>query len=209
MIENGLQFSIDLLGGQKTGAFLDQRENRAVAGTYARGRALDCFTFQGSFALHMARRCDQVTAIDISAPAIERAKQNAALNDIDNIDFKEGNVFDELHRFDDSGDRFDTIVLDPPAFAKNRRAVEAALRGYKEINLRALKLLAPGGVLITCSCSYHVNEEAFLAVLSEAAADARRRVQVVEKRTQSRDHPILLTMPETRYLKCIVLHPMD
>jgi 23S rRNA (cytosine1962-C5)-methyltransferase len=209
MTENGLQFSIDLLGGQKTGAFLDQRENRAVAGTYARGRALDCFTFQGSFALHMARRCDQVTAIDISAPAIERAKQNAALNDIDNIDFKEGNVFDELHRFDDSGDRFDTIVLDPPAFAKNRRAVEAALRGYKEINLRALKLLAPGGVLITCSCSYHVNEEAFLAVLSEAAADARRRVQVVEKRTQSRDHPILLTMPETRYLKCIVLHPMD
>jgi 23S rRNA (cytosine1962-C5)-methyltransferase len=157
----------------------------------------------------MARRCDHVTAIDISTSAIERAKQNAALNDIDNIDFKEGNVFDELHRFDDSGDRFDTIVLDPPAFAKNRRAVEAALRGYKEINLRALKLLAPGGVLITCSCSYHVNEEAFLAILSEAAADARRRVQVVEKRTQSRDHPILLMMPETRYLKCIVLHPMD
>ena len=207
--ETGLQFCIDLLGGQKTGAFLDQRENRSAAARYARGRGLDCFTFQGSFALHLARSCDHVTAIDISAPAIERARRNAALNEISNVDFKESNVFDELHRLDESGDRFDTIVLDPPAFAKNRRAVEAALRGYKEINLRALKLLAPGGVLITCSCSYHVNEEMFLAILHEAACDARRQVQIVEKRTQSRDHPILLTMPETLYLKCIVLHAMD
>ncbi len=203
--ENGLKFWIDLLGGQKTGAFLDQRENRAAARRYGYGRALDCFSFHGSFALHLARACERVTALDISAVAIERARRNAELNGLSNIEFVEANVFDRLRDYEEAGERFDTIVLDPPAFAKNRGAVEAALRGYKEINLRALKLLKPGGVLITCSCSYHVNEELFLAMLAEAARDAGRMVQVIEKRTQGRDHPILLTVPETYYLKCVIV----
>lgn len=207
--ENGIRFQVDLLEGQKTGAFLDQRENRAAAMRYARGRGLDCFSFHGSFALHLAGGCERVAAIDISAPAIERARRNAELNEIANVEFIEANVFDLLRDYDDAGERFDTIALDPPAFAKNRGAVEAALRGYKEINLRALRLLNPGGVLITCSCSYHVNEELFLGMLAEAARDANRAVQIVEKRTQSRDHPILLTAPETYYLKCVVLRTMD
>jgi 23S rRNA (cytosine1962-C5)-methyltransferase len=207
--ENGLKFWIDLLGGQKTGAFLDQRENRAAAMRYGYGRALDCFSFHGSFALHLARACEQVTALDISAAAIERARRNAELNGLSNIEFVEANVFDRLRDYEETGERFDTIVLDPPAFAKNRGAVEAALRGYKEINLRALKLLKPGGVLITCSCSYHVGEELFLAMLAEAARDAGRMVQVIEKRTQGRDHPILLTVPETYYLKCAILRLLD
>lgn len=203
--ENGLKFAVDLLAGQKTGAFLDQRENRAAARGYARGRGLDCFSFHGSFALHLAQGCEHVTALDISEPAIARAARNAARNDITNVEFITANVFDKLRDYDDAGARFDTIVLDPPAFAKNRGAIAAALRGYKEINLRALRLLNPGGVLITCSCSYQVGEELFLEVLLEAARDAARQVQVVEKRTQSRDHPILLTVPETYYLKCVVL----
>ncbi len=205
VMENGLRFAVDPIGGQKTGAFLDQRENRAAAMQYARGRGLDCFTFHGSFAVHLARGCDRVTAIDVSEPAIERARRTAALNGLGNIDFMTGNVFDELHRFDIEGAQFDTIVLDPPAFAKNRRAVEAALRGYKEINLRGLKLLTPGGILVTCSCSYHINEEMFVATIIEAARDAHRQVQIVERRTQSRDHPVLLTVPETCYLKCLIL----
>ncbi|MDX2032534.1 MAG: class I SAM-dependent rRNA methyltransferase [Blastocatellia bacterium] len=203
--ENGIRFLVDLLEGQKTGAFLDQRENRAAAMTYARGRGLDCFSFHGSFALHLARNCDHVTALDISAPAIERAARNAAANEITNVDFVEANVFDRLRDLDEAGERFDTIVLDPPAFAKNRSAVEAALRGYKEINLRALRLLRPGGILITCSCSYHVSEEMFMQMLAEAAADAGRLVQLIEKRAQSRDHPIVLSIPETHYLKCVIL----
>ncbi len=204
--ENGIEFLIDLVSGQKTGAFLDQTENRERASHYARRRGLDCFTFHGSFALHLARGgCESVRAVDISAPAIERARQNAALNDISNIEFVVANVFDELHRLDQAGERFDTIVLDPPAFAKNRGALTAGLRGYKEINLRALKMLNPGGVLITCSCSYHVSEALFMEMLAEAANDAGRRVQVAEKRTQGRDHPILLTVPETYYLKCVIL----
>jgi 23S rRNA (cytosine1962-C5)-methyltransferase len=207
--ENGIRFQIDLLEGQKTGAFLDQRENRAAAMSYARGRGLDCFSFHGSFALHISKGCERVTAVDISEPAIESARRNAGLNNITNVDFVAANVFDLLRDYDDAGERFDTIVLDPPAFAKNRGAVEAALRGYKEINLRALRLLNPGGVLITCSCSYHVGEELFLETLAEAARDAGRAVQVVEKRAQSRDHPILLTVPETYYLKCIVARVMD
>jgi 23S rRNA (cytosine1962-C5)-methyltransferase len=207
--ENGIRFRIDLFGGQKTGAFLDQRENRAAAMRYARGRGLDCFSFHGSFALHMAKRCQQVTAVDISEPAIENARRNAELNNITNIEFIAANVFDLLRDYDDAGERFDTIALDPPAFAKNRSAVEAALRGYKEINLRALRLLNPGGILITCSCSYHVGEGLFLETLAEAARDAGRAVQIVEKRAQSRDHPILLTVPETYYLKCIVARVMD
>lgn len=203
--ENGIRFWVDLIGGQKTGAFLDQRENRAAAMRYGRGRALDCFSFHGSFALHLAHSCERVTALDISAAAIERAEANAALNGISNVEFIEGNVFDRLRDYEEAGERFETIVLDPPAFAKNRGAVEAALRGYNEINLRAMKLLSAGGVLITCSCSYHVGEELFLEMLAHAARDAGRTVQIIEKRTQSRDHPILLTVPETYYLKCIVL----
>jgi 23S rRNA (cytosine1962-C5)-methyltransferase len=203
--ENGIKFWVNLLEGQKTGAFLDQRENRAAAMNYAAGRGLDCFSFHGSFALHLASDCDQVTAIDISEAAIERARRNAELNGITNIEFLAGNVFDKLRDYDDAGERFDTIVLDPPAFAKNRGSVEAALRGYKEINLRALRILNPGGVLITCSCSYHVGEGLFMEMLAESALDAGRQVQVIEKRTQGRDHPILLTVPETYYLKCVVL----
>jgi 23S rRNA (cytosine1962-C5)-methyltransferase len=203
--ENGIKFWVDLLEGQKTGAFLDQRENRAAAMNYATGRGLDCFSFHGSFALHLASDCDEVTAIDVSDAAIERARRNAGLNGITNIEFIAGNVFDKLREYDDTAERFDTIVLDPPAFAKNRGAVAGALRGYKEINLRALRILNPGGVLITCSCSYHVGEELFLEMLMEAARDAGRQVQIIEKRTQGRDHPILLTVPETYYLKCIVL----
>jgi 23S rRNA (cytosine1962-C5)-methyltransferase len=207
--ENGIRFRIDLFEGQKTGAFLDQRENRAAAMRYARGRALDCFSFQGSFALHMAKNCERVTAVDISELAVESGRRNAELNNITNIEFVAANVFDLLRDYDDAGERFDTIALDPPAFAKNRGAVEAALRGYKEINLRALRLLNPGGILITCSCSYHVGEGLFLETLAEAARDAGRAVQIVEKRAQSRDHPILLTVPETYYLKCIVARVMD
>jgi 23S rRNA (cytosine1962-C5)-methyltransferase len=207
--ENGIRFRVDLFEGQKTGAFLDQRENRAAAMRYARGRGLDCFSFHGSFALHMAKGCERVTAVDVSEPVIESARRNAELNDVTNVEFVAANAFDLLRDYDDAGERFDTIVLDPPAFAKNRGAVEAALRGYKEINLRALRLLNPGGVLITCSCSYHVGEELFLDMLAEAARDAGRAVQIVEKRAQSRDHPILLTVPETHYLKCIVARVMD
>ncbi|MBK9707333.1 MAG: class I SAM-dependent rRNA methyltransferase [Acidobacteria bacterium] len=203
--ENGIRFTVDLLEGQKTGAFLDQRENRAAAQSYARGRGLDCFSFHGSFALHMAKGCEHVTALDVSGPAIERARLNAQLNGITNVEFIEANVFDKIRDYDDAGERFDTIVLDPPAFAKNRGAVEAALRGYKEINLRAMRLLNPGGILITCSCSYHVNEGMFIETIIDAARDAGRTIQLVEKRTQSRDHPILLTVPETYYLKCFVL----
>lgn len=205
IIENGIKYWVDLIGGQKTGAFLDQRENRAAAMRYASGRGLDCFSFHGSFALHLAKGCDKVTALDISAPAIERAARNAELNRLSNVEFIEANVFDKLAEYDTKNARFDTIVLDPPAFAKNRGAIGAALRGYKEINLRALRLLNPGGVLITCSCSYHVDEELFLEMLKDAAHDAGRMIQIVEKRTQSRDHPMLLTVPETYYLKCIVL----
>ena len=206
--ENGIKYWVDLIGGQKTGAFLDQRENRAAAMRYAHGRGLDCFSFHGSFALHLAKNCDQVIALDISAPAIERAVRNAELNKIQNVEFIAANVFDQLAEYDARGERFDTIVLDPPAFAKNRGAVKAAVRGYNEINLRAMKLLNPGGILITCSCSYHVSEELFLAMLADAANDAGRMIQVIEKRTQGRDHPILLTVPETYYLKCVVLRVM-
>ena len=203
--EDRIRFSVDLLRGQKTGWFLDQSENRAAAETYARGRALDCFTFQGGFALHLSRRADQVLAVDISAPALEKAKQNAELNDIHNVEFVEANVFDTLSELDTAGEQFDIVVLDPPAFAKNRASVDAAGRGYKEINLRAMKMLTPGGTLVTSTCSYHMSEDAFLNVLADAASDARRFARIVEKRTQARDHPILISMPETYYLKCVVL----
>ncbi|HWC77439.1 MAG TPA: class I SAM-dependent rRNA methyltransferase [Blastocatellia bacterium] len=203
--ESGVKFQVNLTEGQKTGAFLDQRENRIAARRYARGRALDCFTFEGGFALHMARSSEQVVAVDISGSALERGRRNGEINNAGNIEFVEANVFDWLREREQAGARFDTINLDPPAFAKNRAAVEAASRGYKEINLRAMKMLEPGGTLITSTCSYHLSEEGFLNVLAAAASDAGRSIQIIEKRTQSRDHPILISMPETYYLKCVVL----
>ncbi len=208
ILQHGLRFVVAPLGGQKTGSFLDQRENRlaarAAAQTTERGRALDCFTFNGAFALHLASVCDNVIAIDISADAVAAGQRNAQLNEIANIDFLEANVFDVLREMEAAGDRFDVIVLDPPAFAKNRASLKAAIRGYKEINLRALKLLNPGGVLITCTCSYHVSEELFIEILAQAAIDAHRRVQIVEKRIQASDHPVLVGVPETYYLKCVI-----
>ena len=202
--QNGIRFLVAPLSGQKTGAFLDQRENRIAAREHAHGKALDCFTFNGAFALHLAGVCDGVTAIDISGESLDVARRNADLNGITNVEFREANVFDELHERETASERFDCIVLDPPAFAKNRRSIKAAARGYKEINLRALRLLNPGGVLITCSCSYHMSEEMFLGIIAEAAKDARRQIQILEKRTQAGDHPILLNVPETYYLKCII-----
>jgi 23S rRNA (cytosine1962-C5)-methyltransferase len=207
ILQHGLRFVVEPLGGQKTGSFLDQRENRlatrAAAQTTNR-RALDCFTFNGAFALHLAAVCDNVIGIDISADAIAAAERNARLNEIDNVDFMEANVFDVLREMEAAGDRFDVIVLDPPAFAKNRASLKAAIRGYKEINLRALKLLNSGGVLITCTCSYHVSEELFLEILAQASIDAHRRVQLIEKRMQASDHPVLVGVPETYYLKCVI-----
>jgi 23S rRNA (cytosine1962-C5)-methyltransferase len=203
--EGSIEYEVDLRGGQKTGLFLDQRENREAASGYARGRALDCFSYQGGFALHLARRADTVLAVDISADAVRRIGGNAARNGMQNVEPLEANVFDTLRELDRAGERFDTIVLDPPAFAKHKSAVPKALAGYKEINLRALKLLAPDGVLVTCTCSYHVDEATFGMVVFEAAHDARVHVIVAEKRMQSRDHPVLLGVPETYYLKCFIL----
>jgi 23S rRNA (cytosine1962-C5)-methyltransferase len=207
--QHGVRFRVAPLGGQKTGAFLDQRENHLAARAYARGRALDCFTFNGGFALSIAGACESVTGLDISAEAVAASRRNAELNGASNVEFREANVFDALHEMEQAGERFDTVVLDPPAFAKNRASVAAAARGYKEINLRALKMLTAGGHLVTCTCSYHMTEPLFLEVLAEAARDARRRVQLVERRTQSRDHPVLVGVPETLYLKCVVLRALD
>lgn len=204
-LENGLKFYFHPSSGQKTGAFLDQRENRALTAMLSCGAGLDCFCYAGGFALNMARFCETVEAIDISEPAIELAKKNALLNGTSNIQFETDNVFDRLKLYDSQKRRFDTIVLDPPAFAKSRAHIEAAIRGYKEINLRAMRLLNSGGLLVTCSCSQHIDENAFLNILTEAASDAQRKVQVIEKRTQGKDHPFLLSMPETYYLKCIFL----
>jgi 23S rRNA (cytosine1962-C5)-methyltransferase len=203
--ELGVRLAVNLVEGQKTGAFLDQRENRVAARGYARGRVLDAFTYQGAFALHLARKAEQVIAVDVSAPAIAAAKKNSELNGTTNIEFVEANVFDLLREMEQAGERFDVINLDPPAFAKNRGSIEGAIRGYKEVNLRAMKMLASGGTLITSSCSYHMSEDAFLNVLADAAADAGRNAQLIEKRTQARDHPVLISMPETHYLKCMIL----
>jgi 23S rRNA (cytosine1962-C5)-methyltransferase len=202
--QHGVQFIVSPLGGQKTGAFLDQRENYLAARRVAHGRALDCFTFNGGFALHIAPSCESVLAIDISGEAIAAAERNAELNEVRNVQFRTANVFDALREMEVGGERFDTIVLDPPAFAKSRATVKSAARGYKEINLRALKLLNPGGILVTCSCSYHLSEGLFLELIGDAALDAHRRVQIIEKRGQSRDHPVLLGVPETHYLKCVI-----
>jgi 23S rRNA (cytosine1962-C5)-methyltransferase len=200
---NGVQFHFDALEGQKTGAFLDQRENYAAAAQYAHGEALDTFCYQGAFALHLASRCSHVAGADSSRPALEVADQNAALNHRE-VEWIEANVFDLLKDYSGAGQRYDTIVLDPPAFAKSKRDLDAALRGYKELNLRALKMLKPGGVLITCSCSYHVTQGDFLAMLAGAARDAHRILRIAEVRSQAKDHPILLNVPETAYLKCVI-----
>ena len=207
--QDGIRFLVAPLAGQKTGSFLDQRENRRAARSVAHGRALDCFTFAGAFALNLAGVCDSVVGIDISAEAIAAARRNAELNNATNVEFREANVFDELRELEAAGERFDTIVLDPPAFAKNRGSARAAARGYKEINLRAMKLLNPGGILVTCTCSYHMSEEMFLEIIADAANDAHRKLQLIEKRTQASDHPILIGVPETYYLKCVIARVLE
>ena len=206
--EGPVSYDVDPWHGQKTGLFLDQRENRVAAAQYARGRVLDCFSYNGSFALRLASVADDVEALDSSADAVQRIAQNAAKNGLSNVRAREANVFDELRRLERENARFDTIVLDPPAFAKNKASVPKALAGYKEINLRALHLLRPGGYLVTCSCSYNVDEATFGQVLYEASVDSHTPVAVVEKRMQGRDHPVLLGVPETYYLKCFVLRKL-
>jgi 23S rRNA (cytosine1962-C5)-methyltransferase len=203
--EHGLQYAAAPWTGQKTGAFLDQRENRVRLGSLARGRALDCFSYHGSFALHLARAADEVVAVDSSADAIARAKENFTLNSLNNIESVEANAFDYLRDRDRAGDSFDTIALDPPAFAKTRDALEAALRGYHEINLRAMRLLAPGGVLYTASCSFHLTRALFLEMVERAAEDSGRRLVLRQVLGQPSDHPEIVTIPETGYLKGAIL----
>ena len=203
--EGHVTYAVDPYHGQKTGLFLDQRENRLAAARYASGRLLDAFSYNGGFALALAPACDEVVAVDISEDAVARIRMNAERNGLSNVQARAMNVFDELRELEHRGEHFDTIVLDPPAFAKNKAAVPKALAGYKEINLRALKLLKPGGYLVTCSCSYNVSESAFADVIASAAADAHVDATVVEKRMQGRDHPVLMTVPETYYLKCFIL----
>lgn len=200
---NGVKFHYDAQQGQKTGAFLDQRENYAAAVDYARGEALDVFCYQGGFALHLAKRCSKVTGVDSSRPALEMAERNADLNGLE-MEWMEANAFDLMRGYSDSGQKYDTIVLDPPAFAKSRKALDTAMRGYKELNLRAFKMLRPGGVLVTCSCSYHVSGVEFMEMVAGAGRDAHRQVRFVEIRGQAKDHPILANMPETSYLKCLI-----
>jgi 23S rRNA (cytosine1962-C5)-methyltransferase len=202
---NGVRFHYDIKEGQKTGAFLDQRENYAAAATYAKGEALDVFCYHGGFALHLAQAGCKVTGLDSSRPALEVADRNATLNNRE-IEWIEGNAFDVLRDYAKGGQRYDAIVLDPPAFAKSKRDLDTALRGYKELNLRALKMLPPQGILVTCSCSYHVSPAEFLAVVAEAARDAHREVRILESRTQAKDHPILANVPETGYLKCLIMY---
>jgi 23S rRNA (cytosine1962-C5)-methyltransferase len=207
--QDGVKFYIAPTEGQKTGSFLDQRENHFAVRNYAFGKGLDCFTFNGGFALNLAQVCDTVRAIDISEDAVNLARRNAELNNVENIEFQTANVFDALREMEKAGEKFDTIVLDPPAFVKSRAALKSAVRGYKEINLRALKLLNKGGILVTCSCSFHFSEEIFLRTLEESARDAKRRVHLIEKRIQAADHPVLVGMPETYYLKCFILRVVE
>jgi len=207
--EGGIVLEADLWKGQKTGLFLDQRENHLMARSYARGRVLDGFTYNGGFALSVARQAEQVIAVDLSAEALERVKSNAARNGVANVETRDANVFDLLRELHAKGERFSTVILDPPAFAKSKDAVEKAGRGYKDINLRALRLLEPGGCLITCSCSYHIHESDLEDILTAAAVDAGATVTVVEKRRQARDHPVVLGVPETYYLKCFVLRKLS
>jgi 23S rRNA (cytosine1962-C5)-methyltransferase len=206
MVEmNGLTLYADLLHGQKTGIFLDQRENYMAAARYAHGRALDAFTSTGGFALHLAARCETVEAVDSSETSLKMAERNRAANQIGNVEFREADVFDLLASYASAHRRFQTVVLDPPAFAKSKGSLDAALRGYKEINRRALQLLGSGDVLVTCSCSQHVSEAMLLEIVAEASLDTGRNLRILERRTQSQDHPILLTVPETLYLKCLIL----
>ncbi len=203
--EGKIQYDVNVRTGQKTGLFLDQRENHEAAARYATGRGLDAFTYHGGFALQMAPKCTEVVALDGSEAAIAAVKTNCTNNGVTNVDARVANVFDELREFEVSGDKFDTIVLDPPAFAKSKSSIPGAVAGYKEINLRAFKLLKPGGHLITCSCSYNVDDDLFFDIISAAASDARATIALVERRLQSRDHPVLVGVPETSYLKCLVL----
>ncbi len=207
--EGPVEYDVDLRKGQKTGLFLDQRENKEAAARYAHGRLLDCFSYSGGFALRLARQCAPAEAIDISTDAVARIRANADRNGLSHLEAREANVFDELRRLERAGARYDTIVLDPPAFAKNKGSLSNARAGYKEINLRAMRLLAPGGYLITCSCSYHVNEDMFADMLHEASVDSHTPVSVVEKRMQGRDHPVLVSVPETHYLKCFILRRVE
>ena len=206
--ENGIRYAVDLMQGQKTGFFLDQREDRFAASRYAAGRALDCFTNTGAFALQFAPHCESVLGVDISGESIALARRNCALNGLTNVDFIESNAFDFLREREGAGETFDLVNLDPPAFAKNRKALPGARSGYKEINLRALKLLKPEGILITSSCSYHMSESDFFDLICDAARDCRRFIQVLERRGQSSDHPVLAGMPETHYLKCFILRAL-
>ena len=203
---NGVRFHFDAGAGQKTGAFLDQRLNYAAAAKWARGRAMDVCTYQGGFALHLARGCERVTGVDASRAALEVADRNLELNPgiAAAVDWIEADAFELMRDYTEAGERFDSIVLDPPAFAKTKRAAEGAMRGYKELNLRAMKMLSAGGTLVTCSCSHHVGTEEFTGVVRAAAEDAGRRVQVVEMRGAAPDHPAIVTLPETSYLKCLI-----
>ncbi len=201
---NAIRFHYDALEGQKTGAFLDQRENYAAAAEYAHGEALDAFCYQGGFALHLAAKCSAVTGVDSSRPALEMAEKNATLNGRE-LEWIEANAFDLLREYSAANRRYDTIVLDPPAFAKTKRDLEKALGGYKELNLRALKMLRPGGILVTCSCSFHVGAQDFLEMVADAGRDAHKSLRVVENRGAAKDHPILLNVPETGYLQCLIL----
>jgi 23S rRNA (cytosine1962-C5)-methyltransferase len=209
VVEHGILYLAAPWTGQKTGAFLDQRENRVLIGRHSRGRALDCFSYHGSFALHMAPRADHVIALDTSSDALTRAAENAALNGFTNIETLETDAFDFLKRAERARERFDTIVLDPPAFAKSRSAVPAAIRGYKEINLRAMKMLEPNGTLLSASCSFHLTKALFLEMLESAAADSGRRIALREFRGQPADHPEVLTIPETGYIKSALLQALD
>ena len=202
---NGLKLHADLLHGQKTGIFLDQRENYLAAARYARGRVLDCFTSTGGFALHLAARCESVEAVDSSEAALRVARLNCEANGIANVELREADVFELLAGYASARRRFDMVVLDPPAFAKSRQNLEAAVRGYREINRRALELLGPGGMLVTCSCSHHLSEATLLEIVASASLDTGKKLRVLERRMQAQDHPVLLTVPETLYLKCLIL----
>jgi len=207
--EGDVRLAVDLREGQKTGLFLDQRENHMAARRYAKGRVLDAFCYDGGFALQVARDAESVIAVDLSGEALARVKANAERNGLGNVETRDANVFDLLHELDKREERFDTVILDPPAFAKSKGAIPKATRGYKEINRRALRILKPGGCLVTCSCSYHIHEDDFEAILADAATDAGATVTVVEKRRQARDHPVVLGVPETYYLKCFVLRRLE
>jgi len=211
MVENGIHFQVDVKNGQKTGFFLDQKENRAALKPICKdAKVLDCFCHNGSFSLHAAKfGAKSVLGVDISEDALVVARENAKKNGLDNVTFEAHNCFDHLRELTDANEQFDVVILDPPAFTKNKAALQSALRGYKEINLRGLKLVRPGGFLVTCSCSQHVLTEAFQDMVNEAARDAKKRIRLVEYRTQAKDHPILPQSIETKYLKCMILQVME